>query len=146
MSSRLPTELQCLAQRMRATAQELAQAAAQLPDMLATATGWQPGQAVPAGCIRAATEMLAQARTLEFDAQRLEFLAEEFNEHDRAAYSYAMEMVDACRMARDHTMIAPHSEDRHGLVVKLAGTVEAGLADIQELLAERFPGEPIPGG
>ena len=146
MSRRLPTELQCLALRMRATAQELAQAAAQLPVMFADATGWQPGQAVPAGCNRAATEMLAQARTLEFDAQRLGYLADEFTENDRAAYSYAMELVDACRMARGQTMEAPAAANRHELVMQLAGTVEAGLADIQELLAERFPGETIPGG
>ena len=146
MSRRLPTEQQCLAQRMRATAQELAQAAAQLPVMFADATGWQPGQAVPAGCNRAATEMLAQARTLEFDAQRLGYLADEFTENDRAAYSYAMELVDACRMARGQTMEAPAAANRHELVMQLAGTVEEGLADIQELLAERFPGETIPGG
>ena len=68
MSTRLPTELQCLALRMRNTAQELAQAAAQLPDLF---TDWQPGQAAPTGVNLAASEMLAQARTLEFDAQRL---------------------------------------------------------------------------
>jgi hypothetical protein len=146
MSSRLPTELQCLAQRMHATAQELALAAAQLPDMFAAATDWQPGQAVPAGCNRAAAEMLVQARTLEFDAQRLEYLAEEFTDHDRATYSHAMDLVDTCRMARAKTMEAPATADRHEMVMKLAGTVESGLANIQELLAERFPGETIPGG
>ena len=146
MSLRLPTELQCLAQRMRATAQELAQAAAQLPDMFAAVTDWQPGQTVPPACNRAAADMLVQARTMEFDAQRLECLAEEFTEHDRAAYSYAMDLVDTCRMARGKTMEAPATADRHDLVMQLAGTVEAGLADIQELLAERFPGETIPGG
>ena len=93
-----------------------------------------------------AIEMLAQARTLEFDAQRLECLADEFTENDRAAYGYAIGLVDACRMARDKTMQAPAAASRHELVMQLAGTVEAGLADIQELLAERFPGETIPGG
>ena len=146
MSTRLPTELQCLAQRMRAMAQELAQTAARLPDMFAAVTDWQPDQAVPPGCNRAAVEMLAQARTLEFDAQRLECLADEFTENDRAAYGYAIGLVDACRMARDKTMQAPAAASRHELVMQLAGTVEEGLADIQELLAERFPGETIPGG
>ena len=86
MSTRLPTELQCLALRMRNTAQELAQAAAQLPDLF---TDWQPGQAAPTGVNLAASEMLAQARTLEFDAQRLGYLADEFTENDRAAFSFA---------------------------------------------------------
>ena len=143
MSTRLPTELQCLALRMRNTAQELAQAAAQLPDLF---TDWQPGQAAPTGVNLAASEILAQARTLEFDAQRLGYLADEFTENDRAAFSYAMELVDACRMARGQTMQAPAAANRHELVMQLAGTVEEGLADIQELLAERFPGETIPGG
>ena len=143
MSSRLPTELQCLVLRMRITAQELRQAAAQLPDVFAAATDWQPGQAAePLGFNSVAEDMLGQARALEFDAQRLGCIADELVENDRAAYSYAMELVDACRMARGQAMGAPATADRH----ELADTVELGLACIQELLAERFPGEPIPGG
>lgn len=146
MSCRLPTELQCLAQRMRATAQELVQASARLPDLFAAATDWQIGQPVPQGFNQAAAEMLAQARTLEFDAQRLELLAEEIAEHDRAAYGYAMDLVNSCRMARGRSVAAAPSADGHELVLKLAGTLEDGLADIQELLVERFPGETVPGG
>jgi hypothetical protein len=141
----LPTELQCLAQRMRATAQELARAAASLPDVYAAATGWEIGMAVPQGVNLVAIEMLAQARTLEFDAQRLESLADAANDDDRMAYSHTMVLVDACRMARGRSVAAPPDADGHGLLLELAGTVEDGLADIQQLLADRFPGEAIPG-
>lgn len=148
--SRLPTELQCLAQRMRDTAQELALAAARLPDVVAVDAACSrqetpPDPLVPVPVARAADAMLMQARTLEFDAQRLEYLADEIADYDRTAYSYAMVLVDACRMARGQTMGATATADDHALVLKLADTVEDGLADIQELLAERFPGEHIPG-
>ena len=141
----LPTELQCLAQRMRAAARALAQGAASLPDVHAAATGWQVGMAVPQGVNLLAIEMLAQARTLEFDAQRLEHLADAASDDDRMAYSHAMDLVDACRMARSCSVAAPPDADGHGLLLELAGTVEDGLADIQQLLADRFPGEAIPG-
>ena len=142
----LPTELQCLAQRMRATAQQLALSAAALPDVFAAATGWQVGMEVPQGVNLVAIEMLAQARALEFDAQRLECLADAASDDDRMAYSHTIDLVDACRMARARSVAAAPGEDGHALALTLAGTAEDGLAHIQRLLAERFPGEDIPGG
>lgn len=64
---------------MRNTAQELAQAAAQLPDLF---TDWQPGQAAPTGVNLAASVPARKLLHAElFDAQRLGYLADEFTEN-----------------------------------------------------------------
>lgn len=138
MSLPLPTELQCLAQRMRVTAQELRQAAAQLPDVFAAATGWQPGLAEHPGLNGVAKDMVAQARALEFDAQRMQGLAAEQADCDRALFAHTTYLVDTCRINR--------AAMGAGVSVALPDVAEESLGQMQELLAPRFPGEPIPGG
>lgn len=134
MSIPLPTEAQCLATRVHHGAQQLTTFVATLPQQLAAVDGWQDNPALEAFC-RSLAEQQLQARTLEFDAERLRNLVDDHNDDARLLYSLTMQLVEAARMARG-SYTAP------GVAV-LANAVESALADMQRLIAAAFPGETI---
>lgn len=142
----LPTELECLSARLVNAAANAVAGAQGLPYLLASAANWQPDHKTP----DVVTEMLYDARAMQFDAMRLAALVQAQDAALRHIYSLTMDLVDSCRLARS-TMIAPGMPEvapSAGAVVvalALADLVEDGLADMQQHIAAQFPGEEIPG-
>lgn len=138
----MPTEMQCLAARLHQGAQALARDAALLPQLFAALTalaaGYKPDVTSEENAAALAAMMLELARTLEFDARRLQMLADDHADDARHLYGIAMEVVDACRLAR--AMAAAPTPGN------LASLCEDFLGEIQQQLAAQFPGETIPGG
>lgn len=135
-----PTELQCLARRMHNVAQELVR---MLPS---THAAWvidatrDDASAHDEGADRTVSVLMGMARALEFDAARAVALANTQADTDRVIFDTTVSMVDLCRMARS-TSLSAAGVERDAPAVALADDVEEHLADVQECLRERFPGD-----
>lgn len=135
-----PTEVQCLAQRACELPLELQATIEQLPFLCHQAQGSGDEATIGLPLALAHDSLLIAARTLQFDAERLALLLDDQADADRQLYALTVEAVDACRMARATALEEP-GPDPQVQVRALANAVELLMADMQELLAARFPGE-----
>ncbi len=140
MSDRhLPTELACLARQMLKTADQLARNAQDLPSAWAASNGWAIDKPMPMPIKNLMHDLLLDARTLVFAAQGLGAQVDEADDRARTLYGMTMELVDGIRFGRSNHPNNPE-------LVQLADFCEEKAADLQEHIAEKFPGETIPGG
>lgn len=140
MSDRhLPTELACLARQMLKTAEQLTRNAQNLPGAWEASNGWTIDKPMPMAIKNLMHDTLIDARTLVFAAQTLGNLVDEVDDRARTLYVMTMGLVDGIRFARSNH----HSNTE---LVQLADFCEEKVADLQEHIAEQFPGETIPGG
>jgi hypothetical protein len=140
----MPTEMQCLAERLRTDSIDVTNDLR----LMATSLAVGPFDECECGKWSATTGILMErVRAMQFDAARLAMLADDQADDARRLYSQTMELVDGCRMARatwcppDRPEVPPDPT-----AVVLADFVEESLADMQEAIAAQFPGEKIPGG
>jgi hypothetical protein len=142
---KMPTEMQAVSKSLSTQAQMLVDCVADLSHLLmfVTAMGERDGaSSVQDRLPDAVGELVFTARILQFGLERLTFLSEAAAESDRMLFSKTMQMVDMCRFARaipDHEPPPPPSTNQ------LADLVEDAVADLQEVLRARFPGETCPG-
>ena len=138
MINQMPTELQCLSLQMRKATSDLTEMVRITPLSFGALTDWK----VDHPCLKAAhdhaNEMLVAARTLEFAAVHMAATAFKQANDARYLYSLTMELVDGVRMARGKF-------PKTSSVLGLADFCEEKLANLQERIAEQFPGEEIPG-
>lgn len=140
MSDRhLPTELACLARQMLKTAEQLARNGQDLPGAWHASNGWAIGKPMPMAINNLMHELLVDARTLVFAAQSLGVQVGEADDRARTLYGMTMELVDGIRFRRSNHPNNPE-------LVQLTDFCEGKAADLQEYIAEQFPGETIPGG
>ena len=136
----LPTELACLARQMLGVAEELTRNAQALPSVWGAVTNYWATDKISSDDIRALMhDMLVGARTLVFAAQSLNAQVAVADGRARDLYGMTMEVVDGIRMRR---ALYPNNPE----MGQLADFCIGKLADMQECIAEQFPGETIPGG
>lgn len=114
--TKMPNELQCLAQRLLADAAHLVAVVGRLP---------------PA----ARAEAMPDARAMQFDAGRLLLLADDQADALRAMFTRTMHMVDDLRAS---AAIEGGWSDSLTNAVGHAG-------DLQQMICAEFPGEEFPG-
>lgn len=139
--SSLPTELQCLAERAQGDSRQVVGGVRHLTYLLCEqGSGNEGGEGVDMAAVSACDELMLQARGLQFDAARMRDLIDDQAEADRELYAMTVQLVDICLMV--HTKALKDKPGADGsLICELANGAERLLADMQELLAERFPGE-----
>lgn len=144
----LPTELACLARQMLSTAENLTLQASELPGAWHACNQWATDKPLPPAMAQLMHSMLADARTLEFAAQGLSAQVDKADDRARTLYAMTMDLVDGIRLARTQTRLKDFRQEKtnNPELVQLADFCEAKVADLQERLAEQFPGERIPGG
>lgn len=128
----LPTELERLTAYMRALAQQLVHTIQLLPGLQAMDAGLGKSEEA-SGMAAATSEMLLQARALDFASRRAEALSTQQAETFRKLFGDTVEVVDACRMervARDVEKALPRS---------LPDLAEEVMAGMQELIVVHFP-------
>ena len=140
MSDRhLPTELACLARQMLKNAEQLTRNAQDLPAAWHASNSWAIDKPMPVALKSLMHDLLVDARTLVFAAQSLGAQVDEADDRARSLYGMTMELVDGIRLGRSNH---PNNTE----LVQLADFCEDKAADLQEHIAEQFPGETIPGG
>ena len=138
----MPTELEAFAATLQDVAQDNLAAVSVLPAHIGAITGWTLNQEQTAQVDDLMRGLSLQARQLQFLAARINELAQAITKDDRTLFTMTAQAVDACRFARAVPDVGPAP---HPGTTALADTAEVMLADMQEVLRERFPDESFPG-
>jgi len=141
-ADKMPTEIEAVSNNLQDVAQGLACDIAAFPGDVAAICGWRLDPEETEALRQLAWKLGHKARLLEFGLERIHGLCASLADEDRTLFAKTMQLVDMCRFARATPDNGPAPEPT---TTALADALEAAVADVQDALRQRFPGEEFPG-
>jgi hypothetical protein len=139
----MPTKIEAVTSNLSDVAQRHAVLIASVPDQIEAITGWAFTPEQFEAVKQLAWRLGHEARLLQVGLDLVSEWASTTAEDDRTLFAKTSSVVDMCRFGRAIPSAGPVP---HPSTTALADVVEDAMADMQEALRARFPGETIPGG